>query len=324
MREKKMAVAIATASLAATGLLATTATAVTETSDVTVVHGIPGATVDVYVNGDLLLEDFVPMDTAGPLALGVATYDIEVFAANADPGTATAIIDQMVDVPAAGLDLDLVAAYTAAGDPVLSAFVNETGRTGADVADIVVRHTAAAPAVDVRAGGAVVIADLANPDEDAVAVPTGTYAIDVVATGGDTAVIGPVDLAVEAGTRYTVYAVGSLGAESLDLFVYADQVGDRDYGRLAGPSRVETAVAISQHVFPGGANRVYLARSDAFADGLAGGVVPDGPVLLVPSCGDLPQAVADEIRRLNPSQILALGGEGAVCGEILKAAAAVG
>ncbi len=54
--------------------------------------------------------------------------------------------------------------------------------------------------------------------------------------------------------------------------------------RIAGASRVDTAVAISRAAFPDGAPTAYLARADVFADALAAGALTDGPILLVPSC----------------------------------------
>ncbi len=106
----------------------------------------------------------------------------------------------------------------------------------------------------------------------------------------------------------------------------ARQVGEgpdtslRDGGRLAGPTRIDTAIAISQRQFPAGAATAYLARADVVVDAVAGGVLTDGPILLVPSCGTLPPQVAEEIARLDPARVLALGGESAVCQAVLDAA----
>ncbi|MEZ5262707.1 MAG: DUF4397 domain-containing protein [Acidimicrobiales bacterium] len=47
-----------------------------QSSKVSVVHGIPGATVDVYVNGALTLEDFASKSVAGPLDLPAGNYAI--------------------------------------------------------------------------------------------------------------------------------------------------------------------------------------------------------------------------------------------------------
>lgn len=91
--------------------------------------------------------------------------------------------------------------------------------------------------------------------------------------------------------------------------------------RVAGASRIDTAVAVAQRAFPGSSQAVYLARSDVFADALAAGVLTDGPVLLVPSCGPVPEPVAAEVARLDAQRVVALGGESAVCTQMLEDAA---
>ncbi|MEE8599524.1 cell wall-binding repeat-containing protein [Euzebya tangerina] len=87
--------------------------------------------------------------------------------------------------------------------------------------------------------------------------------------------------------------------------------------RLAGETRLETAVAISSRAFPTGAPVVYLARSDNPVDAVVGGTLSDGPILLVAGCDDLADTVADEINRLRPDEIIALGGEDSVCEQVL-------
>lgn len=91
--------------------------------------------------------------------------------------------------------------------------------------------------------------------------------------------------------------------------------------RLAGGSRFETAVAVSKRAFPSTARSVYLARADRFSDALAGGALTDGPVLLVPSTGPVPAAVLAEVRRLQPAEVVALGGTAAVSQPVLDSAA---
>lgn len=91
--------------------------------------------------------------------------------------------------------------------------------------------------------------------------------------------------------------------------------------RLGGTNRYATAAAISRSQFPDGSSTVYLARSDIFADALAAGSLTDGPVLLVKSCDPVPGVVRDEIARLDPTEVVALGGTGAVCDATLEEAA---
>lgn len=98
--------------------------------------------------------------------------------------------------------------------------------------------------------------------------------------------------------------------------------GDVTTARLSGPDRFGTSVEISQFQFPDGADTVFLARADEFADALSAGSLTGGPILLVPSCGTLPQVIEDEITRLQPTDVIALGGEAAVCEDILQQAGA--
>lgn len=85
--------------------------------------------------------------------------------------------------------------------------------------------------------------------------------------------------------------------------------------RLAGADRYGTALAVSQSTDSADSPAtVYIATGTSFADGLAGtpaAARAGGPLLTVPS-STLPQAVADELRRLNPPNIVVLGSTGAV------------
>lgn len=97
----------------------------------------------------------------------------------------------------------------------------------------------------------------------------------------------------------------------------------RDTDRLGGPTRIGTSVEISEFQFdPGEAAHVYIARTDPYADSVVGGALTQGPILLVPPCdGAVPDIVLAEINRLDPEQVIALGGEVAVCPQHLATAA---
>lgn len=118
-----------------------------------------------------------------------------------------------------------------------------------------------------------------------------------------------------------VVALGGRGA--ICDQVLRDAAQGRPTSRIFGQSRADTAVEISRRSFPDGAPSVYLARQDNLVDALAGGVLPDGPVLLVPSCGKLPSSVVERLGQLQPSRVFALGGSAAVCQSILDRAVSV-
>ncbi|MFJ4690658.1 DUF4397 domain-containing protein [Streptomyces sp. NPDC088766] len=184
-------------------------------ASVSVFHGVPGLTVDVYANGKELLPDFKPGTLTEPQSLDPGTYDIEVFPDGKGPDGDPAI-RKSVDVPA-GANATLAAHLDAQGNPTLTAFVNDTSKVPAGQSRLTVRHVAAAPAVDVRAGGEPVVEGLTNPNEKSLEVPAGTVNADVVLAGTDTVVIGPADLDLAEGSHTVVYAWGSAQDKNLAL-----------------------------------------------------------------------------------------------------------
>ncbi len=197
----------------------TPASAAESDATVSVLHAVPGLTVDVYANGEELIPDFAPGTLTDPLTLPAGTYDLQVFAAGDNPdNTDPAIEAQGVQVPA-GANATVVAHLDADGNPVLTPYVNDVSATDPGQARLVVRHDAAAPPVDVRADGDVLFPDLANPDEASGDVPAGTYSADVTLAGENQTVIGPADLQLAEGTATIVYAWGSAEDGNLDLAV---------------------------------------------------------------------------------------------------------
>ena len=196
-------------------------------ASVVIIHGVPNTPVDVYVNGALTLDDFAPDTVTDPQSLPAGTYDIEVRAADAAE-TDPALFGGSATVEAGG-SYTVVAHLDAAGAPTLTPFVNDFAATPAGQGCIVVRHTAAAPAVDVYAGDAKVVSSLENPDSAGpLVVPVGTVSASVTAAGAADPVIGPADLPVTEGTCTIVYAVGSLDAQTLKPVVQTLSVGVAD------------------------------------------------------------------------------------------------
>ncbi|MEV7000812.1 DUF4397 domain-containing protein [Streptomyces sp. NPDC093982] len=182
---------------------------------VSVFHGVPGLTVDVYANGDELLSDFKPGTVTTPQPLDAGNYNIQVFEAGQGPD-GTPAIEKKIEVPA-GANATVAAHLSADGQPQLTAFVNDVSSVPAGEARLTVRHVAAAPTVDVRADGQPVFKDLANPKETTADVDAGTISADVVLADTDTVAIGPADLNLKEGTGNVVYAWGSADDKNLAL-----------------------------------------------------------------------------------------------------------
>ena len=194
------------------------AQAAEDVAKLSVLHGVPGLTVDVYVNDELTLDDFKPGDLAGPLDLPAGTYTVAITASDAADASAPAI--GPVDLPLeAGKNYTAVAHLDADGKPTATLFTNDISQLAAGEGRLTVRHVAAAPAVDVLANDAVAITALTNPNESVLTLPAGTISAAVAATGTTDPVIGPADVNVAEGTNTIVYAWGSLTDTNLALAI---------------------------------------------------------------------------------------------------------
>jgi hypothetical protein len=99
--------------------------------------------------------------------------------------------------------------------------------------------------------------------------------------------------------------------------------------RIAGADQVATAIAVSNQAYPsGGAGGVVLARSDDYADALAGGPLAaarHAPLLITPGSSLDPRVLA-ELKRVAPAgaTVYLLGGSGALSPAVADAVTGVG
>jgi len=189
---------------------------------ISVLHGIPegaGAdVVDVYVNGDLFLDDFTP-GTLETATVPAGTYDLAVYADGEGPDNGDPVLAaDGVEVPG-GANATVTANLDASGAPALNVFVNDISAIAAGEARLTVRHVAAAPAVDVLADGAVLFSNLTNPNQELADVPAGSYEAAVNLAGTETTAIGPAPVDLAAGANTIVYAWGSAEEGNLALAV---------------------------------------------------------------------------------------------------------
>lgn len=92
--------------------------------------------------------------------------------------------------------------------------------------------------------------------------------------------------------------------------------------RIGGADRFETAALISAATFSSGVPVAYVATGLNFPDALAGAAASGGtgPILLV-STNSIPSATDVELQRLNPCEIVILGGTGVVSSAVETALA---
>ncbi len=198
--------AIASLALAPAAFAAVPAHAAAEAT-VSILHAVPGATVDVYANGKALLTNFKPGTLTDPLMLPEGTYDLKVTAAGAGAGGAAVIEAKGVQVPG-GANVTVVAHLAEAGKPVLTPFVNDTSRSRPARPGSPSATTRPPPRSTSAPTARSAFKDLTNPNEAKADVAAGTVSADVVLAGTSTVVIGPADLEPQGGHQHDRVRLG--------------------------------------------------------------------------------------------------------------------
>ena len=254
---KTLSLGVVAGAVLALGFVAP-ASAATGNAQLSVLHGIPDTPVDVYVNGDLTLDDFQPGDLAGPLELPAGDYEVALTAPDAADASSPVLGPATVTL-AAGGNYTAVAHLSEAGDPTLTPYQNDVAPLAAGEGRLTVRHDAAAPAVDVLAGGAPVIEGLTNPGESTLTLPAGVISASVAAAGTTDPVVGPADVDVREGALTIVYAWGSLEDGNLALATQTIE------GLHSNPSGVPSGSGGQLAARDAGAQSLLLAGGIALA-----------------------------------------------------------
>lgn len=194
-----------------------------ENARVTVIHAIPlgfGAdNVDVYANGSLLINGAVPgaMQT---FTVPKGNQKIDIYPHGTVPSSSTTPLLSYKKVYLShNYDVTFVAHLTEDSKPKLSLFKNMTTSAGKKRGWLTVRHLAAAPAVDVRANGAVTLKNLFNSNERKKSFAINSYSVDVVLAGTTTVAIPAATITLKNDVNTIVYAWGSAAKGNLQFKV---------------------------------------------------------------------------------------------------------
>lgn len=254
------------AAAAAIALSAGTAAA-QDAATVTLLHGIPGATVDVVVDGDVVVPGFEPGSTQDISAFaGQTLMNVEVRAA----GTEDVVIGPIAElaVPDSG-NWTVLAHLMEDGTPTITPFENNTEATADGEGRLTVRHTAAAPAVDLVVGDARPIEGAANPASAELSLPAGEIAGAQIAPAGGDPIADVPTVNLAAGTNLIVYAVGSLADETFTFYTQEIEVGSESAAGDGTPA--PTAVNTGSPL--GGSNTMVLVVAALGMFVLAGGTL---------------------------------------------------
>jgi hypothetical protein len=209
MRKKRIAAGIAAAAL--TLIPATAAVADQHVgAEIVVVHGVPGLTVDVLVNGAPAITGF-EFGNVVKTALPAGDYTFAVAAA----GTTTPILTLDASL-GSGISATIAAYLDANGAPQLAAFLNENSASG-----IQPFHLANFGAVDILSGTTTVLGPVSNGQTARIDVPGGTTvsSVGIGAAGSGVAALSLGDVTVAQNQLLLVYAIGPNTGETLPTVV---------------------------------------------------------------------------------------------------------
>jgi hypothetical protein len=182
----------------------------------------------------------------GPLDIGTGEHTIEF--SSPDWSTSASFT-----VAAASQDVVVHWPASAADEPVVTVFRNDLRPVSAQEGRLSVAHTAIVPPADIVASGRVLFSNIANGEFVTAEVPADTYSVAVVPTGGGDPLLGPLDLAVEAGALTRVFAIGTPRGGSMNAVVQVLPLEERS---TRAPTSMDTGAAgssldLSSLVVPG-------------------------------------------------------------------------
>jgi hypothetical protein len=185
-------------------------------AELTLVHALTGSTVDVSVNGTVVIDDFLPGSLANISSFAGQT--LTNFTVTDSSGTVLIGPIPTLDMPATG-NWSVVAHVAADGSALVSSFQNNTSATTSTTARVTVRHVAAAPAVDFVIGSERPITGAVNGDSDELELPVGRLAGAqlTLTSGAPLATISTTTLAGETNT--IIYAAGSVEDGTINVIV---------------------------------------------------------------------------------------------------------
>lgn len=227
---------------------------------VTIVHGLPGFTADVYLEGELVLDGFEPTTVTDPLRLDPGTYDLDLRDVGA-PADSTPVVSDRVTV-SGGSNSSAVVYLAQSGEETVSVFENSFDRIPAGGSLLVVRDVANAPSFWVRVDGSQRIQDLRPGSEGTTRIEPGRHRLTVEARASGDELIRGTDIRLDEGTVQIVYVIGESSAGNLDLLLQSVA------GRGARPTGVLTGdggAAARQDPIPMWATLSLLAAGSGLA-----------------------------------------------------------
>lgn len=202
-------------------------------STVYFIQAVPGDSVEVSVDGDVVVDTLDSATVSDAVSVEPGSHTI-TFSSD------TWSVDSSVTIGSGSEDVVAHLPADTGADPVITVFDNDLKPVRQGHGRLTVAHTAVVPPADVRASGEVLFSNIANGEFVNADVPSDTYKVDVVPTGGKKALLGPVKLDVKAGSLTRVFAIGQPGKNTMQAVVQVLPVNER---KVKAPTKVDTGEA---------------------------------------------------------------------------------
>ena len=205
------------------------------TGHVAIVQAVPGATVDVMIDGKAVQSGVAAGEVLGPYAMATGEHRVDFSGAGGDQAatvevTAGSNQDVVLHLPASVDGAALVTTYPAPEEPI-----------GPGKARVLVAHTATVAPADIQVDGQVVFTNVANGEFATADVPAGEHVVALFPTGETTdPILGPLTVDLAPRSLTMVYAVGDPETDTMDLVAHTAELAAD--GTLA-PSSIDTGSA---------------------------------------------------------------------------------
>ena len=222
----------------------------------TVIHGVPGVTVDVCADGKAAISGFT-FNSQKSLSLPAGTYSLGIVKSGQSCTSANYLTSASATL-SSGENASVIAYLNSSGKPALGLYQNSLAAVPSGQGRLVLSHNAAAPAVKVSAGSTTLASSLAPGDQAAVTVPAKTYSgVDVKVASSGAAALSGASVPVKAGADTIVYVVGSASAK------YSAIVQTVSLSGMPGMVVTGTSPAATHHGLPTGLFAALLAVAAA-------------------------------------------------------------
>ncbi|MGC9962561.1 MAG: DUF4397 domain-containing protein [Acidimicrobiales bacterium] len=203
--------------LAATSAGAATTHATVRTAptvaEATLIQGLPQTSVDVYLNGTEIVQNFRFKGVVGPLPLVPGRYHLAIRLHGTKRDTKPLL--EGTGWLKAGDDVTIVAELDSAGNPALARFWNPRPEIAKGRSELVVRNVADDAGLTVYADGLRIFRNLTNPNSAAIRLPSEWVKVTMDDYGTTTTVIGPLAVHLVSQTVTIIYVLGNPATHTL-------------------------------------------------------------------------------------------------------------